>query len=429
MTAESKAATAPARGAIWVISKYFSPREYGFETRSFAMARHWAAAGRSVVMIASDSNHFARFPKLETAQVEETIAGIRCVWLRVMKYTRTASMRRVLTWLHFEWRLLRLDDSRLPRPAVIVVSSLSLFTILNGLRLRRRHGCKLVFEIRDIWPLTLVEEGGFSRWHPLSLVMAWVERLGYRRADLVIGTMPNLGPHASRIAGRPIRCECIPFGFEPDEVAAAEAKPPQVRRIDRTPGQLVVGYAGSMGETNALDTIVECIVRLRDDSRFKFVMVGDGDMRAKFQAQTVDCPNVEWIGRVPRGEVRAWLEQCDLLYFAVHDSKVWESGMSLNKLTDYLLSAKPVIASYSGFPSILDESGCGEYLPSRDVPALLDALERYAAMPARDRERMGAAGRTWLFEHRTWAILAAQYLEILDALTPRNGARQSGGRD
>lgn len=409
----------PARPVIWIISKYFSSREYGFETRTFAMARHWAAGGREIVMIASDSNHLAKFPPLDAPQVEETIAGVRCVWLRVMRYTRSASLRRILSWFHFEWRLLRLDDSRLPRPDVIVVSSLSLFTILNGLRLRRRHRCKLVFEVRDIWPLTMVEELGVSRRHPMTLLMAWMERLAYRRSDLVIGTMPNLGPHASRIAGRPIRCECIPFGFEPSEVAAAEANPVRVRRVERKPGHLVVGYAGSMGKSNALETIVSCIVKLRDDPRFKFVMVGDGDLRAQFQAQTAGCPNVEWIGRVPRGEVRAWLEQCDLLYFAVHDSKVWESGMSLNKLTDYLLAAKPVIASYSGFPSILDESGCGEYLPSRDEGALLAALERYAAMPAQERERMGAAGRRWLFEHRTWATLAADYMAMLDSVASR----------
>lgn len=421
MTEHGSSTTPGRRGAVWVISKYFSSREYGFETRSFAMARHWAASGRDVVIIASDSNHMAKFPVLPKAQVEETIAGVKCVWLRVMRYTRTASMRRVLTWLDFEWRLFRMDDSRLPRPEVVVVSSLSLFTVLNGLRLRRKFGCRLVFEVRDIWPLTLVEEGGFSRWHPLSVVMAWVERLGYRQADLVIGTMPNLGPHASRIAGRPVETECIPFGFEPSEVAAAEANPPAVRRIDRKPGQLVVGYAGSMGGTNALDTIVSCIVKLRDDPRFRFVMVGDGDMRAQFMAQTADCPNVEWIGRVPRGEVRSWLAQCDLLYFAVHDSKVWESGMSLNKLTDYLLAAKPVIASYSGFPSILDESGCGEYLPSKDERALMAALERYAAMPEEERQRMGAAGRRWLFEHRTWATLAERYLALLDRVVARRG--------
>ncbi len=33
---------------------------------------------------------------------------------------------------------------------MVIVSSLSLLTILNGIRLKARYGCRLVFEIRDI---------------------------------------------------------------------------------------------------------------------------------------------------------------------------------------------------------------------------------------------------------------------------------------
>ena len=67
-----------------------------------------------------------------------------------------------MSWLHFEWRLLRSDGNSLPRPDAIIVSSLSILTILNGLWIRRRYRTRLIFEIRDIWPLTLVEEGGFG---------------------------------------------------------------------------------------------------------------------------------------------------------------------------------------------------------------------------------------------------------------------------
>ncbi len=402
---------------IWVISKYLSPKEYGFETRLFAMARHWRAEGREPVMIGSDSNHLAQMPTLDRPQVEERIDGLRCVWLRTLRYGRTASMRRVLSWFHFEWRLLRMRLDGLPAPDVILVSSLSLLTVLNGLRLKRRFGCPMVFEVRDIWPLTMVEEGGFSAWHPLTLLLGWIERLGYRRAELVVGTMPNLGPHASRVAGREVRCACIPFGFDPAVVARQEASLGEARVIVRSPDELVVGYAGSMGTTNALHTIVACAVRLKDDPRFRFVLLGDGDLRARFMAETADCPRVEWVGRVPREQVLGILRQCDLLYFAVHDSKVWESGMSLNKLTDYLLSRRPVLASYSGFPSILNEAGCGEYLPSNDEEALLAALHRYAAMPRTEREAVGERGRRWLFDHRPWPVLARQYLALLDGLS------------
>lgn len=379
------------------------------------MARHWAAAGRRLVMIGSDSNHLAPGLRLSQARVDTEIDGVRCIWLRTRKYTKTASVARVISWLDFEWRLLRLRTKDLPRPDVILVSSLSLLTILNGLRLRKRYGSKLVFEVRDIWPLTLVEEGGFSRWHPLSLFLAWLERIAYRTSNLVVGTMPNLSPHASRIAGRPIEAACVPFGFEPDVVAThAERAVPTIERD--SPEQLIIGYAGSMGVTNALHTIVNVANELRDDRRFKFVLLGDGDLRAAFQRRTEGCRNVVWVGRVPRMDVTAYLQQCDLLYFAVHDSKVWDSGMSLNKLTDYLLAAKPVIASYSGFPSILNEAGCGEFLPSNDEDALRSALVRYQTMPAGQRAAMGEAGRRWLFERRTWRTLAQEYLDLLDGV-------------
>jgi glycosyltransferase involved in cell wall biosynthesis len=132
--------------------------------------------------------------------------------------------------------------------------------------------------------------------------------------------------------------------------------------------------------------------------------------------RTRDCSNVEWVGRVPRHEVHAILSSCDLLYFAAHQSKVWEYGMSLNKLTDYLLSARPILGSYSGFPSILDEASCGRFVPAADAGALLRALNDFRELPESARAQMGRSGRDWLFANRTWARIAKGYLDLLDQL-------------
>ena len=94
-----------------------------------------------------------------------------------MKYSVAKSLRRILSWLDFEWRLFRLPKHQLPPPDVVVVSSLSLLTIVQGLFWRRRYKCRLVFEIRDIWPLTITEEGGFSPRNPLVLGLATVDNL------------------------------------------------------------------------------------------------------------------------------------------------------------------------------------------------------------------------------------------------------------
>jgi len=52
-----------------------------------------------------------------------------------------------------------MPKGQLPKPDVIVASSLSPLTVVNGFLLRKRYRCRLVFEIRDIWPLTITEEG------------------------------------------------------------------------------------------------------------------------------------------------------------------------------------------------------------------------------------------------------------------------------
>ncbi len=399
-----------------MLSKYATPGQYGFETRTFALAREWARSGRQVVIASSDSNHLANVPLFPQRYTTEAIGGCVVRWIRTARYGRTASLRRVWSWLDFEWKLLRMPTGDLPRPDVIIASSLSLFTVLTGAWFAARFGAKLVFEVRDIWPLTLTEEGGAPAWHPLVVLMGIVERFGYRRADLIVGTMPNLAEHVRHVAGTATPCACVPFGFDP----AAHGTPPHPVAHDtpqpvRLPaGKFIVGYAGSIGMSNALDTVIACARLMQHDERFHFVLLGDGDSRARYVEQTRDLPNVAFPGRIDRTQVQSVLEQCDLLYFAAHDSKVWRYGMSPNKLVDYLMAARPVVASYSGFPSILNEAGCGEFVPAADVGALRDAIVRFQQMPADRRTAMGAAGRQWLVAHRPWPVLAQRYLELLD---------------
>lgn len=413
---------------IWIISKYASSAEYGFESRLFALAREFKKYGRNPVIIASDSNHLATFPGFDSLFTRETIGGCETWWIRTRKYARTVSTGRVLSWLDFELKLFRMPKKNLPVPDVIIVSSLSLLSILNGAWLRNRYRCKLIFEIRDIWPLTLVEEGGYSPANPFVKLLAWVERFGYRRADLVVGTMPNLSAHVRDVAGEGLRCECVPFGFDPSAFEKDDPLPSDYLEQHIPGDKFIIGYAGSLGLTNALETVVECAKQLADDDRFFFVFLGGGDLRERFIEETRQLGNVAFLPKVERAQVQSVLRHCDLLYFAVYDSPVWKFGMSLNKLIDYLMAGKPVLASYSGYQSMLNEADCGEFVPSGDVSALSAAIRRHAEMPPEALAQRGKSGRRWLLEHRRWDVLATRYLEICDTLIDsRNSTGKGGG--
>ncbi|WP_394233760.1 glycosyltransferase family 4 protein [Pseudomonas anguilliseptica] len=399
---------------IWYVTKYFSPK-----TASSPGGRGWflvdemQRAGYQVVVISSDSNNLVDLPVLTARVTLQDVDGVKIVWLKTMKYSVAKSLRRILSWFHFEWNLFWLDKSNLKRPDVVIVSSLSLLTIINGLLLRLKYKCRLVFEVRDIWPLTIVEEGGFSNNNLFIKGLSWLERLAYRKADAIIGTMPNLAEHVRRELGYERPVYCVPMGVSQEHLSDVAALPAEYSARYLSSNKFKVVHAGTIGITNALDVFFATAEAMREYVDLEFVIVGDGALKHIYEKQWGYLPNLIFAPKVPRNMVHAVLAQGDLLYFSVHDSRVWDYGQSLNKVIDYMLAAKPVVASYSGYPSMINESGCGVFVPANDVDALVTAVLDMKSRSEEERSLMGSLGREWLLQNRNYSKLARDYLSIL----------------
>jgi len=177
--------------------------------------------------------------------------------------------------------------------------------------------------------------------------------------------------------------------------------------------KFVIAYVGSIGITNALDTFLDCAESLREQSHIHFLVVGDGDLRESYRVKYSHLSNLSFAPRVPKAMVQSVLVKCDLLYFSVHVSKVWKYGQSLNKVIDYMMAGKPIVASYTGYPSMINEAACGTYVPAGDVAALKREIVRYASLSEQERFEMGTRGKTWLLKNRGYKKLAMDYLDIL----------------
>ena len=402
------------RKCIWYVSKYVAPPGKGsVGGRGYLLMKEFARLGYDSVIITSDSNQLTQVPSLDQPYLRQEVDGIQLWWVRTLKYQVAKSARRILSWIAFEWRLLLMPKGNIPRPDVVVASSLSPLTVVNGFLLRRRYRCRLVFEIRDIWPLTITEEGGFSLYNPFVVGLAWVERLGYRYADAIVGTMPNLREHVANVLGSEKSVMCIPMGVDNSMLVESLDVPEDYDAKYLPKGKFVVAHAGTIGITNALDTLLDCAKTLAGNVVIHFLVVGDGDLREHYLAKYGYLPNLTFAPKVPKQMVQAVLAKCDLLYFSVHVSAVWRFGQSLNKVIDYMLSGKPIVASYTGYPSMINEAECGTYVPAGDVAALRSEVLRYSLLPESERNVMGARGRDWILAHRNYAELAREYLAIL----------------
>lgn len=402
---------------LWFISKYLIvPKGDEAGGRGFELLRELAARGHRCVLFVADASHLHEAPPFEGRYYVEKWDGVTICWVRTVRFAKASSLRRILSWLHFEWRLLALRRraKRFGKPDTVVASSLSLFSVFSGLWFKARYRSRLVFEVRDVWPAVLLDEG-WRASNPLVRLLGLVERLGYAQADVVIGTMPNLDERVREVLGpnRPKEVHCIPMGVARRTLGHPSSLPAGYADRWVPKNRFVVAYAGTFGSSNAMDPIFEAAALLAEDPGISFLMVGSGRLLERYQARCAELPNVVFAPRLAKDEVPALLKRSDLLIFSAHPAGSWRYGQSLNKLVDYMLAGKPVLAAYTGFQSMVNEAGCGTFVPAGDAGAIAREVRRYAAMDPRERDAIGERGRSWIIANRSFDRLAEDYEALL----------------
>jgi glycosyltransferase involved in cell wall biosynthesis len=410
---DAKAAPASRPLVVWFVNQYAGSPRRGMEFRHYELGRALVALGHTVIVISGSYSHlFANAPATAATYTLEDLDGLRYCWVKVPAYGRAASVGRVWNMFAFMARLYRLPLGRLPAPDAIVVSSPSLFPILPAARWARRFGARLIFEVRDIWPLTLQELGGFSRFNPLVALMGWFERRAYRVADAVVSVFPAAQPHMVAQGMAPAKFTVIPNGASPDALLEPVGPAPE-KVLEQTRGHpFTVGFVGTLALANCIDVLIEA-ARLLAGEDVEFVIVGQGSEEDRLRAMAADLPRVAFVGPVDKPEVPATLRAFDVCYIGYRRSPLYRFGISSNKVFDYMAAARPIILAADAANDWIGEAQCGLTIPPADPVALAEAIRMMRAMTPEERARLGANGRAFVEREHTYARLAERYLPVL----------------
>ena len=398
---------------IWYISKYVKTEFVGISgARGFYLSEELSKLGFKTII-------FSSYPYKYTRKFQSKISSInnnlKYIFIDSYKFKYSNSLKRIISWIDFEKKLLFLNKSTLAKPDLIIVSSLSILTIINGLIMKRKYKCKLIFEIRDIWPLTLTEEGDFKNKNIFIIILKLIEYIGYKYSDHIIGTMPNLEKHVTKILGFQKKVTCIPIGYK-SSINKKEIKIPIAIKNKIPKNKLIVGYFGGLGVSNALNSFFNIICKFNNFKDIHFVIAGDGDLKHKYKLQTKSLKNITWLPTLEKKFIYKILDQCDILYFSTHNSKIWEYGQSLNKIVDYMASGKPIIGSYGGYPTMINEANCGEYIKPYDENTLYETILKYKNMNKKEREKIGLRGKKWILKNRSYSDLGKSLASVIKSL-------------
>ena len=393
---------------IIYISKYVGFGELA-PTRQYFLARALSAMDCQVMLVGSRSNakKSGRFLGPKKVWQEDNLTNV-CLNGPLVSFGMNA--KRVVSWIIFELMLLtQVFYLRKFKPDILIVSSLSVLTLGTGVLLKKLLNCKLVVEVRDIYPLTLIEIGGFSHRHPIVTVMGWIERKAYRNADLLISPLEKFDLHAAETTGSTAPFEWIPMGFD-DSFKSA----PLTRRgavvahcIEglKATGKFVIVYAGTIGSANALDSIFKA-ASLCLQTRYQFVFIGDGPLKAEYRRKFGSLANVVFFDSVPKADVHHILQGAHLLLNTWHNKPMYRFGISPNKLIDYALSGRPFVTNLQTDLKILRLYDNAFITNGDCVESLLAMIENISAMPPSELNEIGERGRASLYQNFHYSVLA-----------------------
>ncbi|MGY0217556.1 glycosyltransferase family 4 protein [Endozoicomonadaceae bacterium StTr2] len=376
---------------ICFINQYATTPDYGMGGRSYYLASELAKQGHQVYLIAASFSHIQnKNPSVtENSKVEDIHANFKIIWLKVPKYEKAHSKQRVLNWFIFSFKLLFIKNVLPIKIDCILYSSPALIGFLSAKYLSAKFNSRLIFDVRDIWPLTLTEIGNYKRHHPFIMFLQWIEKKAYKDSDLITSNLKKISLHCEKFNISKEKIKWIPNGikinkrFEKISNSAVQKKIPK--------DKFIVGYIGTIGLANAIDTLLGAAQNLVKHDGIHFVVVGDGNSKKnlEFQANEKRINNITFIDAVPKNDVPLIINCFDACFIGSRRKSIYQYGLGANKIPEYMISKKPLILSYSGACNPVIDYDIGVSAPADDSDSLAKAIIDLYEMPQSTIKAMG----------------------------------------
>ena len=183
---------------ILYINHYAGSIGMGMEFRPYYLAREWQKEGHNVRIIGADFSHLRKQNPTVSKDFEiQEIEGVTYQWIKTRRYQGNG-VKRAVTVFQFCFKLW-LNAKKIAKdfkPDVVISSSTYPLDTYPAQRIAKLAKAKYIHEGHDIWPLTLTELSGMSKWNPFVIALLIAEKSAYKKCDKFISLLPFVYKHA-----------------------------------------------------------------------------------------------------------------------------------------------------------------------------------------------------------------------------------------
>ena len=300
------------------------------------------------------------------------------------------------------------------RPHILHAHS-PILNALPALRVGRRLGVPVVYELRALWEDAAVDHGTAREGGLRYRLSRGLETWALRRADAITTICEGL---RGDIVARGIPTEkvtVVPNAVDIEAFSVGGVPDPELKQQLGLDGALVLGFIGSFYAYEGLAVLLRALTKLlAQGERVRALLVGGGRQEAELKqlASELGVANhVVFAGRVPHGEVQRYYNLIDVLVYPRLSMRLTELVTPLKPLEAMAQGRLLVASDVGGHRELIRPGETGTLFKAGDAEALAAAVMDLLREPAR-WPALKAAARRYVETERNWKSSVTRYEDV-----------------
>lgn len=383
---------------ITIVCQYFYPEEFKVND----LAEEWVKRGHEVTVLTGKPN----YPKGKILSgykfwgiQEENYKGARVIRIPLIPRGKGGGLRLMMNYFSYVFfASLYVLTHRIETDRIFCFETSPVFQMYPALLLKKRTEASASIWIQDLWPESVAAASNLKNGFIMNLLLKLVKGI-YRRTDILFVQSPAFYESVLDKGNFNDKLVYVPNWAE-DVFMKKSCSSKKYEHL--MPNGFKVMFAGNIGAAQDFASIIQAAALTRHIPEIKWVIVGDGRMKADVEQKVKSLKLNEtflFLGRFPVEEMPDFFALADTMLVSLKEEYIFSLTIP-SKVQAYMASGKPIVTMLSGIGNkILKEADCGLTAESGDFKTLAENVIAMYRKTEEERLQLGMNGQTYYKVH------------------------------
>ena len=361
---------------VLLIAQYFPPEIGAAASRWGDYVDILVQKGHKVTVLCGMPNYpqGKRFDGYNNLWVkrEKKSSNLRIIRSAVWANDRKSTFKMLGNYLSFAFSGV-MNAIKIRNVDLIILSSPPLFVGIIGMILSSIRKYKMLLDVRDIWPESVVVLGGMkSKW--LIKLGRLLESKVYRSASGYIFPVPGFQKYFK--SHHPLQMKKPMFNLMNGVHEDFLVKTKETQLASQK--DFTVLYSGNMGMAQGLEVVLEAASQLKDYP-IQFKLIGDGVCKTSLiqMAKSMGLSNMTFLDSISREALISEMHNASVCLVPLKNNPLFRNAIP-SKIFEIMACKKPVILGVEGEAAgIIQQYNCGTVVSPENPLELKNIILKY----------------------------------------------------